>query len=98
MQLRMSLRMGLWIIGMFSIALLVVFVVMDHSAPAGRRLAKIRGEDPVSYFGIAHSILFDHDFNQNNEFEHMPPDGRFWTSNQPQTGLPGSPWGLGYSF
>ena len=73
-------------------------MVLDRIAPAGRRLAKIRGEDPVAYFGIAHSTLFDHDFNLNNEFDHMPPDGKLWTLTQASTGLPGSPWGLGYSF
>lgn len=98
MNLRLSPKLCLWIIAAFSIALLISFVVLDQMAPAGRRLAKVRGEDPVSYFAIAHSILFDHDFNQTNEFEHMPPDGRFWTANQAATGLPGCPWGLGYSF
>lgn len=88
----------MWIIFVFSIATLAAFLTLDRIAPAGRRLAKIRGEDPVNYFGIAHSLLFDHDFNLNNEYEHMPPDGRFWTLNQPATGLPGSPWGVGYSL
>jgi hypothetical protein len=94
----MSRGRGLWIIFAFSLAILGTYITLDQIAPAGRRLVKIRGEDPVNYFGIAHSILFDHDYNLNNEYEHMPPDGRFWTQNQPGTGLPGSPWGLGYSF
>ena len=98
MGLRMSPKLGVWIIGVFTVLLLGVFVTLDYMAPAGRRLAKVGGEDPVNYFGIAHSILFDHDFNLNNEYEHMPPSGRAWTQNQPSTGLPGSPWGLGYSF
>jgi hypothetical protein len=94
----MSLRSGLWIILAFSLVNLTTFLVLDRIAPAGKRLVKVKGEDPVNYFGIAHSILFDHDFNLNNEYEHMPPDGRSWTLIQPATGLPGSPWGLGYSF
>src|SRR5580704_420895 len=98
MDLRMSRGRGLWIIFAFSLAILGAYITLDQIAPAGRRLVKIRGEDPVNYFGIAHSVLFDHDFNLNNEYEHMPPDGRLWTLNQPSTGLPGSPWGLGYSF
>ncbi len=69
---------------------------MDALAPAGRRLAKIRGVDPVNYFGIAHSLLFDHDFDLTNEFARIPPDAREWTQVQP-SGLPGSPWGTGYS-
>ncbi len=98
MRLRMSPKTGLWIVVAFSIAILTAFITLDRIAPAGRRLVKIQGEDPVNYFGIAHSVLFDHDFNLNNEYERMPPGGRFWTANQPGTGLPGSPWGLGYSF
>ncbi|HEY4086815.1 MAG TPA: hypothetical protein VGM43_12800 [Bryobacteraceae bacterium] len=94
----MSRAAGTRILGAFSVILLLAFVALDYAAPAGRRLAKVRGEDPVAYFGMAHSILVDHDFNLNNEYEHMPPDGRMWTKNQPGTGLPGSPWGLGYSF
>jgi len=98
MHLRLSRGTGLWIIFAFSLAILGAYITLDQIAPAGRRLIKIRGEDPVNYFGIAHSVLFDRDFNLNNEYEHMPPDGRRWTLNQPATGLPGSPWGLGYSF
>lgn len=98
MSLRMSRGTGLWVILAFSLAILAAYITLDQIAPAGRRLVKIRGEDPVNYFGIAHSVLFDHDFNLNNEYKRMPPDGRLWTLNQPGTGLPGSPWGLGYSF
>lgn len=90
--------MCLRIILAFSITLTIAFVSLDRLAPAGRRLVKIRGEDPVAYFGIAHSVLFDRDFNLNNEYARMPPDGRFWTATRPETGLPGSPWGLGYSL
>ena len=98
MRFKMSRGRGLWIIFAFSLAILGTYITLDQIAPAGRRLVKIRGEDPVNYFGIAHSVLFDRDFNLNNEYEHMPPDGKLWTVNQPGTGLPGSPWGLGYSF
>jgi len=98
MPLRMSPKLGLLIIAAFTIVLLVAFVTLDHMAPAGRRLVKVKGEDPVSYFAIAHSMLFDRDFDQTNEFEHVPPAGRFWSATRPETGLPGSPWGLGYSF
>jgi len=60
MNFRMSRGMGLWIILTFSLAILGAYITLDQIAPAGRRLAKIRGEDPVNYFGIAHSVLFDH--------------------------------------
>jgi len=96
--LQMSTTAGYKILAAFAVFLLAGYAVLDHWAPAGRRLAKIRGEDPVAYFGIAHSVLFDHDFNLTNEFEHVPPAGRLWTADQKETGLPGSPWGLGYSF
>ena len=84
MRLRMSKGTGLWLILAFSLGILGAYITLDQIAPAGRRLVKIRGEDPVNYFGIAHSVLFDHDYNLNDEYEHMPLDG--------------SPWGLGYSF
>src|SRR5579871_2302933 len=93
-----SYRLYFRLVVIFAIAVLAAFITLDRVQPGGRRLAKVKGEDPVAYFGIAHSILFDRDFNLNNEFEHMPPSGRWWTATQPPTGLPGSPWGLGYSF
>ncbi|MBZ5677949.1 MAG: tetratricopeptide repeat protein [Acidobacteriia bacterium] len=94
----MSYRNGVKIIAAFTVAVLAGFLTLDRIAPAGRRLIKVRGEDPVSYFGTAHSVLFDHDFNLNNEYERMPPDARTWTANQPNSGLPGNVWGLGYPF
>ena len=90
--------LGLWTIIAFTIVLLAGFVVLDQIAPTGKRFIKIRGIDTVSYFATAHSVLFDHDFNLNNEYQRMPPDNRFWTHNQPATGLPGNVWGLGYSL
>ena len=96
MHVSISQRSGFKIIMGFTAVLLAAFTLLDQTAPAGRRLAKIHGEDTVNYFDIAHSVLFDHDFNLTNEFEHMPPDGRLWTARQRATGLPGSSWGLGY--
>ena len=101
MRLRMSPKAGLLDkhLHFLNRFILIAFITLDQIALRGTTSRKeIRGEDPVNYFGIAHSILFDHDFNLSNEYERMPPDGRFWTANQPGTGLPGSPWGLGYSF
>lgn len=94
----MSTKAGYRILIAFAIVLAGAFVVVDQIEPGGRRLAKIQGEDPVNYFGIAHSLLFDHDVNLNNELEKLPPSGRRWTMRREETGLPGSPWGLGYSF
>jgi len=58
----------------------------------------VKGIDAVTYFDIAHSVLFDHDFNLNNEFERMKPEEDIWTARQPETGLPGSVWAVGYSL
>ena len=91
-------RLAPWIVGAFAAVMVCGFLTLDSISPANRRLIKIRGEDPVAYFGTAHSILFDRDFNLSNEFQHVPPDGRCWTADQPATSLPGCPWGLGYSF
>ncbi|MDE3198311.1 MAG: hypothetical protein KGN84_18325 [Acidobacteriota bacterium] len=91
-------RTAPWMVAGFGVLMIVAFIALDRVAPADRRLVKIRGEDPVAYFGMAHSVLFDHDFDLSNEFRNVPPVARWWTANQPRTGLPGSPWGLGYSF
>lgn len=94
---RLSRRSAYRILAGFCILLLAVFVVLDAVAPGGRRLAKIEGYDTVNYFDISHSLLFDHDFNLTNEFTHIAPYSRIWSAVQPNTGLPGSVWGYGYS-
>jgi hypothetical protein len=94
---RLTRRAGYSILVAFAILLLAVFVGLDAMAPGGRRLAKIEGFDTVNYFGISHSLLFDHDFNLTNEFTHIAPMSRLWSAVQPNTGLPGSVWGYGYS-
>src|SRR5580698_10596378 len=95
--MRFSPRSSYIVLIGFTVLLLITFLALDHIAPAGRRLAKIAGFDPVNYFDIAHSLLFDHDFNLNNEFTRIKPDGPLWSAIQPNTGLPGSVWGVGYS-
>ncbi len=92
-----SLQTGYRILLGFTFLMLTMFAVLDAAAPGGRRLAKITGIDTVNYFDVAHSLLFDHDFNLNNEFQRFPPDSRIWSSTQP-SGLPGSPWGVGFSI
>jgi hypothetical protein len=94
---RLSRRSGYLILAGFALLLLTSFIVLDAMAPGGRRLAKVKGIDTVNYFGISHSLLFDHDFNLTNEFTHVAPDSRIWSPVQKNTGLPGSVWGYGYS-
>jgi hypothetical protein len=90
-------RAGYYALCVFSLLLLIGFIVLDMIEPGGRRLVKVKGIDTVNYFGISHSLLFDHDFNLNNEFTHIAPDSRIWSEVQ-KTGLPGSVWGPGYSI
>lgn len=98
MRFRCSPGVSYGILAAFTVVLLIAFVTLDRIAPAGRRLAKIAGYDPVNYFGMAHSMLFDHDFNLNNEFTRIHPDGPRWSAVQPGSGLPGNVWGIGYSM
>jgi hypothetical protein len=95
--LQMTPRTAYYILAGFMVMLLLGFTVLDYMAPSGRHLSTIAGVDKVNYFDVAHSLLFDHDFNLNNEYERFKPLDNDWTSIRPQTGLPGSPWGIGYS-
>ncbi|MGA2184819.1 MAG: hypothetical protein ABSH47_17505 [Bryobacteraceae bacterium] len=82
----------------FAIILIAAFVLLDHFAPAGRRVAKIGGIDPAGYFGVSHSLLFHHDFDLNDEFQRVKPDDNPWTGARKETGHRGSVWGIGYSL
>ena len=86
------------ILGIFAVVLTASFVIVDRIAPAGRRLAKVAGVDPPAYFGTAHSLLFDRDFDLSNEYQRVPPDDNPWTRVRPETGHPGSTYGVGYSL
>ena len=97
-KLRLAPRAPYYVLAGFTALLAIGFGVLDYVAPAGRPLAKVAGYDPVNYFAISHSLLFDHDFNLNNEFTKIKPDGDLWSAVRPETGLPGSPWGIGYSI
>ena len=95
---QLSRRHGGLAIAAFTLLLAVSYLTLDYMAPAGRRLAKITGIDTVGYFGIAHSLLFDHDFNLNNEYARFPPAGRELTPIEQVSGLPASHWPIGYSL
>jgi hypothetical protein len=77
---------------------MAAFVLIDRAMPAGRRLAKIEGVDPPAYFGVSHSLLFDHDFDLGNEFQRIAPADNPWTRVRPETGRPGSAYAIGYSI
>ena len=93
----MTPRTAYCILAGFLVILLLGFAVLDYLAPSGRQLSNIAGVDKVNYFDVTHSLLFDHDFNLNNEYERIKPATLEWTAIRPETGLPGSPWGIGYS-
>jgi hypothetical protein len=83
----------------FSIVLLVaVFIIGDWVAPAGRRLAKITGDDPPVYFDVSHALLFHHSFDLQPEFLRIRPEGDLWTPVSKVTGRQTSPFPVGYSI
>lgn len=91
-------RLCYLVIGLFTIVLIASFVLLDHFAPVGRRLAKIAGVDPPAYFGVCHALLFHQDFDLSNEFERVKPDDSLWTAVRKETGHRGSSYGIGYSI
>jgi hypothetical protein len=93
-----SSRFAYLILAGFTILLALTYVVADGFAPAGRRLARVAGVDPPAYFGVSHSLLFDHNFDLTNEFQRVPPDENPWTRVRPETGKPGSAYAIGYSL
>src|SRR5215472_7438952 len=97
MSLRMTPRIAYYVLIAFTVVLIAAFSVLDYVAPGGRHLSTIAGVDRVNYFDTTHSILFDHDFNLNDEYKRIKPDDEEWTAIVPKTGLPGSPWGIAYS-
>ena len=64
----------------------------------GRTIVRISGVDSVCYFGTAHSLLFDRDFDLTNQFARLPPDPSEWTAVRPETGKPGSQFAIGFSL
>jgi hypothetical protein len=64
----------------------------------GRTIVRISGIDSVCYFGTAHSLLFDRDFDLTNQFARLPPDPTEWTAVRAETGKPGSQFAIGFSL
>lgn len=96
--LELTPRSAYYILAGFLALLLIAFSALDYVAPSGRHLSTIAGVDKANYFNTTHSLLFDHDFNLTNEYTRIRPEDPQWTGIRPETGLPGSPWGIGYSI
>ncbi|MBV9084655.1 MAG: hypothetical protein JOZ62_18420 [Acidobacteriaceae bacterium] len=82
----------------FGLVLAIAVVGTGHVRVAGRTGTIISGIDPAYYFGVAHSLMFDHDFNLTNELAVLKParadaGGFHGIHNQP-----GSPYAIGYSL
>jgi len=80
------------------VLLAAVFVVGDWMAPAGRRLAKIDGDDPPMYFDVCHALLFHGSFDLAPEYLRVRPAADLVTPISPITGHRTSPFPIGYSI
>jgi Dolichyl-phosphate-mannose-protein mannosyltransferase len=80
---------GLCLLGLIFLSLL---------APGGRSPLKITGVDPAAYYGTAHSLLVDGDFDLRNQYEQLRPLRNIWNADVPATGKPGAPFPLGFSL
>jgi hypothetical protein len=81
-----------------TLLLAAVFVIGDRMAPAGRRLAKIAGDDPPLYFDVSHALLFHRSFDLAPEFRRIKPEDDEWTPISKITGHQTSPFPIGYSI
>src|SRR5262245_47187190 len=59
----------LWIICVLGTVLMLALVVADRARPGGRAIVKLSGVDPLSYFAVSHSLLFDRDLDLGNQYE-----------------------------
>ena len=85
------------VLSISTLALLAAFLVADALAPAGRKLAKITGDDPPVYFDVSHAILFHQSFDLAPEFLRLKPTNDRWNPVSPKTGHRTSPFAIGYS-
>jgi hypothetical protein len=80
----------------FGVFVAALLLAINALSPADRPIIKVSGADSVAYFATAHSLLFDFDFDLTNENAILRPT--HYVGVRPQTGLPGSPWPIGYSL
>src|SRR5262249_54569637 len=85
-----------WPIWGFGALLTVLLFVGDRASPADRALIKIGGSDAACYFSVAHSLLFDGDFDFTNQYARLPSEDPEWLAPVPATGRPGSPFAIGF--
>jgi hypothetical protein len=78
--------------------LVAALFAMSAASLGGRAVISIKGLDPQYYFGTAHALLFHHDFNLTDEFRVLRPMQTGAGGFRGGTGLPGSPYAIGYSI
>jgi hypothetical protein len=91
----------LWVICVLGTVLVLALLLADRARPGGRPILKISGVDPISYFSVTHSLLFDRDLDLRNQYDRMIAvrgHGSGWFATVPETGRPGSPFAIGYSL
>ncbi len=89
------------IICVLGTVLVLALLLFDQARPGGRPILKLSGVDPLSYFAVSHSLLFDRDLDLGNQYETLIAargHGSAWFGTVPRTGLPGSPFAIGYSL
>jgi hypothetical protein len=91
-------RVSYAILCLSTLLLAAAFVIGDQMAPAGRRLAKVAGDDPPVYFDVSHALLFHQSFDLAPEFRRIKPEDDQWTPVSKVTGHQTSPFPIGYSI
>jgi hypothetical protein len=95
---RPQTRVSYAILCFSTIMLAAVFLFGNEIAPAGRKLAKIAGDDPPVYFDVSHALLFRGSFDIAPEFRKLKPTEDSATPISPITGHQTSPFPIGYSI
>ena len=94
-------RLVLGLIAAGGAVLFALLLFADGLQPAGRRLLKLSGADPISYYAVSHSLFFDHDLDLTNEYDRLRTDPTFAAvlfSTVPETGRPRSVFPIGFSL
>lgn len=84
-------------VAVFGILLAASLAVIDRAQPAGRGVLKITGVDPLAYYSVTHSLLYDFDVDLSNQYAVLDSDSP-WLAEVAATGRRGSPFAIGYSL